>query len=798
MKISGNRKSLFFHLFAFFMIAVLLLNMPVYSVYAAENNPEGNTISFPKIENPDDKYMDTNNGTISTLLATGTVETNYGTIETSNGTVTKNRGTIKKLLSGNVGTNYGTIDEINGTGTLGENDDSGTVTLNNGNTITRNDGKIVNNYGTVLENYHEIENNYGKVTMYIGSSVTNNNSLGVVTFKGNGTVASNNGTIVIDGASVTVNNNTGTIKLLDNATLTCTNNYGSIVKENDIATYKCTCTNNYGTIGFSNNSDESWSYVSQYYKIVFAGDDSKAELTLYEASNAGNRYTKKGSAVEFILPDEYACNLGKNLGDCGTEGKSKWYVLTDNVDEERKEFTIVCHLCSADSYSYDADKHWQSCSECSRQLSVSAHSFGDYVSNNDATCMVDGTKTRVCTICRYAETVADVDSHLTSDKHNIVVDPRVEATETRTGLTEGSHCADCHKVLVAQSVIPKLPHECVSYSDYSYNADIHWRNCLVCGNRNYEGAHVFGSFTQNNDATCTKDGTKTHSCTVCGYKETVIDFDSHLKSDKHSPVKDPGVAATEIQTGLTEGSHCADCHKVLVAQSVIPKLPHKCVSYSDYSYNADIHWRNCLVCGNRNYEGAHVFGSFTQNNDATCTKDGTKTHSCTVCAFKETVADVDSHLTSDKHNIVVDSRVEATETRTGLTEGLHCADCGKVFVAQEIIPMKESSGTVALDSKDSEPKDTENTPISDDAKTDDAPVSDDIVASDNTPAPNDKFDVFLETGDDASNTDEAASGKESEKKTTNVVPIVVVSSSVVVIGSLVTVWGLKRRKRFKK
>ena len=682
MKISGNRKSLFFHLFAFFMIAVLLLNMPVSSVYAAENNPEGNTISFPKIENRDDKYMDTNNGIISTLLETGTVKTNNGTIETSNGTVTENRGTIKKLLSGNVGTNYGTIDEINGTGTLGENDDSGTVTLNNGNTITRNDGKIVNNYGTVLENYHEIENNYGNVTMYIDSSVTNNDSRGVVTFKGNGTVASNNGTIVIDGASVTVTNNTGTIKLLDNATLTCTNNYGSIVKENDIATYKCTCTNNYGTIGFSNNSDGSWSYVSQYYKIVFAGDDGKAELTLCEASDAENRYTKKGSAVVFILPDEYACNSGKNLGDCGTEGKSEWYVLTENVDEERKEFTIVCHLCSADSYSYDADKHWQSCSECSRPLSVSTHSFGDYVSNNDATCMVDGTKTRVCTICRYAETVADVDSHLASDKHNIVVDPGVEATETRTGLTEGSHCADCHKVLVAQSVIPKLPHKCVSYSDYSYNADIHWRNCLVCGSRNHEGAHVFGSFTQNNDATCTKDGTKTHSCTVCGYKETVIDFDSHLKSDKHNPVKDPGVAATEIQTGLTEGSHCADC--------------------------------------------------------------------------------------------------------------------GKVFVAQEIIPMKESSGTVVLDSKDSEPKDTENTPISDDAKTDDAPVPDDIVASDNTPAPNDKFDVFPETGDDASNTDEAANGKESEKKTTNVVPIVVVSSSVVAIGSLVTVWGLKRRKRFKK
>ncbi len=799
MKISGKRKSFIFYHFVLFMVAVLLLNLPASSVYAAENNPEGSIISFPKIENLDDDYMDTNNGTISTLLATGTVKTNYGTIETSNGTVTENCGIIKKLLAGNVGTNYGTIDEINGTGTLGENDALGTVTLNNGNTITRNDGKIVDNYGTVSKNYHEIENNYGNVTMYsdgiVTSKITNNDSRGVVTFEGNGTVSSNNGTIIISGAAVTVTDNTGTIKLQDNATLICTNNYGSIVKENNIATYKCTCTNNYGTIGFSNNSDGTWSYVSQYYKIVFVGDDGKAEVTLCEDSE--REYTKKGSAVEFILPDEYVCNSGTNLEDRGIEGKSRWYILTDNVDEEQKEFNIVCHLCSSDIYDYDADKHWQPCSECDRHLSEGAHSFGEYVSNKDATCMVDGTKTRVCTICRYAETVVDEGSHLTSNNHNVVTDPAVAATETQTGLTEGSHCADCHKVLVAQSVIPKLPHECVSYSDYSYNADIHWRNCLVCGSRKYEGAHVFGSFTSNNDATCIKDGTKTHSCMVCGYKETVIDIDSHFKSDKHNPVTDPGVEATVYKTGLTEGSHCADCHKVLVAQSGIPKLPHECVSYSDYSYNADIHWRNCLVCGSRKYEGAHVFGSFTSNNDATCAKDGTKTHTCTVCGYKETVIDIDSHLRSDKHNPVTDPGAEATENRTGISEGSHCADCGKVFVAQKIIPMKEKSGNVVLDSKDSEPKVNEETPISDDIQTDDVSVPDDIVASDNTYTPNNKFDVLPEIGDDASNTDEAANGKESENKTTNVVLIVVVLSSVIVMGSLVTIWGMKRRKRFK-
>ncbi len=41
----------------------------------------------------------------------------------------------------------------------------------------------------------------------------------------------------------------------------------------------------------------------------------------------------------------------------------------------------------------------------------------------------------------------------------------------------------------------------------------------------------------------------------------------------------------------------------------------------------------------------------------------------------------------EAHTIVVDVAVPATRTETGLTEGSHCSVCGKVIVAQEIIPM---------------------------------------------------------------------------------------------------------------
>ncbi len=42
--------------------------------------------------------------------------------------------------------------------------------------------------------------------------------------------------------------------------------------------------------------------------------------------------------------------------------------------------------------------------------------------------------------------------------------------------------------------------------------------------------------------------------------------------------------------------------------------------------------------------------------------------------------------TAHEHTSVTDARVEPTCGDTGLTEGRHCSDCGKVLVAQEVIP----------------------------------------------------------------------------------------------------------------
>ena len=56
-----------------------------------------------------------------------------------------------------------------------------------------------------------------------------------------------------------------------------------------------------------------------------------------------------------------------------------------------------------------------------------------------------------------------------------MIDAAVEPTCTETGLTEGKHCSVCNEVLVAQTVVDKLPHDFGNNLEYCANG---------CGTKN--------------------------------------------------------------------------------------------------------------------------------------------------------------------------------------------------------------------------------------------------------------------------------------------------------------------------
>ena len=69
--------------------------------------------------------------------------------------------------------------------------------------------------------------------------------------------------------------------------------------------------------------------------------------------------------------------------------------------------------------------------------------------------------------------------------HYYVTDKKVEPTCTKSGLTEGSHCSVCNKVLTEQQKVPATGHKFSSWKTTSqatvFSPEQQSRSCSVCG-----------------------------------------------------------------------------------------------------------------------------------------------------------------------------------------------------------------------------------------------------------------------------------------------------------------------------
>ena len=83
----------------------------------------------------------------------------------------------------------------------------------------------------------------------------------------------------------------------------------------------------------------------------------------------------------------------------------------------------------ATTYTSNETHHWYAatCEHTAEVKDKGEHSFGEYVSNNDATTEADGTKIRKCSVCGYKDTVTDEGTKIVKTPAFSVAEGEVES-----------------------------------------------------------------------------------------------------------------------------------------------------------------------------------------------------------------------------------------------------------------------------------------------------------------------------------------------------------------------------------
>ena len=322
------------------------------------------------------------------------------------------------------------------------------------------------------------------------------------------------------------------------------------------------------------------------------------------------------------------------------------------------------------------------------------HAFVNYVSDNNATCVADGTETAKCERCNETDTRTEVGS---MGEHNFIAYvSNNDATCTADGTETASCAGGCGTTDTRTAVGSKLAHVYTSYVSND-NATC-TTNCtetatcdLGCGTKDTRDiadtkvAHVYTNYVNDNNATCTADGTKTATCDFgCGAKDTLTVEGTMLAhvytnyvSDNNATCTKDGTKTALCDLGCGEKSTLTDAGTMLAHKytNYVSDNNATCVADGTKTAQCDYNCGNTDTVADPGSMGEHNFKNYVSNNDATCTKDGTETASCEGnCGTTDTRTAVGSKLAHVYTNYVSNDNATCT---TNCTETATCdLGCG--------------------------------------------------------------------------------------------------------------------------
>ena len=315
----------------------------------------------------------------------------------------------------------------------------------------------------------------------------------------------------------------------------------------------------------------------------------------------GHSYTSEITTPATHLAEgvtTFTCTCGDSYTEAIEKTPEHTYeaVVTAPTCTEKGYTTYTC--ACGDSYVAD-------------YVDANGHSFTNYLSDNNATCTADGTKTAKCDRCDATDTITDVGSAKGHSPAEAVKENEVAATCTTDGSYDSVvYCSECNTELSREAkTTEKFGHNWGEWTvETVASCTEKGTEKRVCANdeshvetRDIDTiAHTEATKEENRvEATCTANGSY-DSVVYCSVCKAEISRKT-VKTDKlaHTVVTDKAVAATCVKAGKTEGKHCSVCNTVITAQKKVPAT------------------------------GKHTYKTATTK--ATTTKDGKAVTACTVC-----------------------------------------------------------------------------------------------------------------------------------------------------------------------
>jgi hypothetical protein len=278
--------------------------------------------------------------------------------------------------------------------------------------------------------------------------------------------------------------------------------------------------------------------------------------------------TEEVESADYTEYNKVARKLEEYLSNSNITSEAKSYIMSECVNIMRNNaelynfssLTERRDLIASEQYIVDKatrefNEFFQVVDSVIANCELGNHDVRTYISNDNATCTVNGTKRGACYYCG-SEVIVD-DENNPALGHDIVVDNAIAPTCTGTGLTEGSHCSRCDGATTEQEVVPALGH--------SYNPVV-------------------------TAPTCTEGGYTTYTC-ACG--DSYVD--DYVDELGHTEEIIPAVASTCTETGLTEGAKCSICGETLTEQKELPANGHSPANPVEENYVAP----TCTENGNK-------------------------------------------------------------------------------------------------------------------------------------------------------------------------------------------------------